>query len=35
MEAYLATKGLFSRQLKSQLIADFKDELDAAIETAS
>jgi len=34
MEAYLATKGLFSRRLKSQLIADFKRELDAAIETA-
>ncbi len=35
MEAYLATKGLFSRRFKSQLIADFKRELDAAIETAS
>ena len=35
MEAYLASKGLFSKQFKSKLVAEFKRELDAAIETAS
>ncbi len=35
MEAYLASKGLFSRGFKSKLIAQFSRELDAAVRAAS
>jgi TPP-dependent pyruvate/acetoin dehydrogenase alpha subunit len=35
METYLAGKGLFSRQFKSKLVADFNGELDGAVKAAS
>ncbi len=35
METYLAGKGLFSRQFKSKLVAEFNRELDAAIKAAA
>jgi hypothetical protein len=35
METYLAAKGLFSRQFKTKLVAQFNRELDAAIKAAA
>ena len=34
MEAYLASKGLFNRKFKSQVVAEFGRELDAAVEAS-